>query len=139
MSMQASGADERTPGRVRLERNGQVHPSSMPPDDVMAHFEDILTSADDAVYEVELALTTHAMTKAVNQLGDARRYHRKAAKVLRSCSPATRQRLHVNLEEASAHVDELYTRVQQEIKSEIKVRRKKKQESENFPTGDLTL
>ena len=138
-----------TPRRVKLEGGGRIriraHPRDIEPSDVMAHVEDCLQGGDDSVFEAEVSsggvrtwcntwsvkprtdestsqvsLLSRALSKAVAQLGEAREHHKQAAKLIRACSPNTRERLQQTLEDAAAFVEDLSDRVDFQIKSQIK-------------------
>ena len=140
-----------TPRRVKLEGGGRIriraHPRDIEPSDVMAHVEDCLQGGDDSVFEAEVSsggvrtwcntwsvkprtdestsqvsLLSRALSKAVAQLGEAREHHKQAAKLIRVCSPNTRERLQQTLEDAAAFVEDLSDIVDFQIKSQIKER-----------------
>ena len=70
----------------------------------------------------QVSLLSRALSKAVAQLGEAREHHKQAAKLIRACSPNTRERLQQTLEDAAAFVEDLSDRVDFQIKSQIKER-----------------
>ena len=66
-----------TPRRVHLQGSGQVRATGVPSCDVMPHFEDAMTRADDHIYELELALSViHAAAAVCGPLlAEARRLY----------------------------------------------------------------